>query len=219
MKITSIQIKRGSKDSLIRVLRGDNKPKDGEPIWEIDTGKLKFGDGIHNYEDLEYFNTGDIEIEDALDGNILIYDAAQDKWVPHPLADNKSIEYKEDGLQLVGFNPSELAEGLSPIINDGKIGWHVAATQKTIDDAVALAEGYAYNASQSATNASISEGNASTYATQAERYKNDTAELISKKFWFGTRAEYETEIIGQGKLKEGTIYFIRDYDWETFPQG
>lgn len=59
IKISSIQFKRGSKTTLINKLKGDNKPKAGEPIFETDTNRLKIGDGIHDYEDLTY--TVDIE--------------------------------------------------------------------------------------------------------------------------------------------------------------
>ena len=79
MRIEVIQIKRGNRSALITFLKGDNKPKEGEPIFELDTNKLKIGDGIHNYEDLEYVAGGGIEIEDALDGQILVYNETTDQ--------------------------------------------------------------------------------------------------------------------------------------------
>ena len=79
MRIEVVQLKRGNRAALEAVLRGERKPADGEPIFEIDTGKLKFGDGQHNYVDLEYFRTGDVEIAWSLDGQILIYNEALDK--------------------------------------------------------------------------------------------------------------------------------------------
>ena len=79
MRIEVVQLKRGNRAALEAVLRGERKPADGEPIFEIDTGKLKFGDGPHNYVDLEYFRTGDVEIAGYLDGQILIYNEALDK--------------------------------------------------------------------------------------------------------------------------------------------
>lgn len=217
MRIETIQIKRGSHDSLCRVLRGEFKPKDGEPVFELDTGKLKFGDGIHNYEDLEYFKTGDIEVEDAIAGQILIYNAELDKWEPKSLADNKSIEYGDDGLQLAGFDKlGSTGSGSIPVANAGEIVWQQAVSQETLNAAVFRAEQFASNALRDAGLASTSAQGAATSAQQAQQFRDATAELISKKFWFGTRAEYETEIIGQGKLTEGTIYFIRDYDWTHF---
>ena len=63
--ITSIQFKRGNKSALERVLKDDDKPLKGEPIWEIDTNKLKIGDGVNNYSDLPYL-TGDSEDSDLV---------------------------------------------------------------------------------------------------------------------------------------------------------
>ena len=215
MRIEVVQLKRGNKAALEAVLRGERKPADGEPIFEIDTGKLKFGDGQHNYVDLEYFKAKDIEIAGSLDGQILIYNESLDKWEPKNFADEKSIEYSDDGLQIVGFGPDK--QGAGPIVNEGRIIWKQAITDETLDAKVNIANEAAYSAGQSAANALRDAGLAKQYAEQAEQFRDLTAQLLGDKFWFGTRAEYETEIIGQHQLKEGTIYFIRDYDWENFP--
>ena len=219
MRIEVVQLKRGNRDALEAVLRGERKPADGEPIFEIDTGKLKFGDGQHNYIDLEYFRTGDVEIAGSLDGQILIYNESLDKWEPKNLADNQSIEYTQDGLRIAGFGPDK--QGASPVVNvvdnKGEIVWKQAITDETLDAKVNLAKEAATSAGQSAANALRDAGLAKQYAEQAEQFRDLTAQLLGDKFWFGTRAEYETEIIGQHQLKEGTIYFIRDYDWENFP--
>ena len=53
--IQKIQLKRGTKNVLDLVLKNSNRPASGEPIYELDTGKLKIGDGIHDYADLAYF--------------------------------------------------------------------------------------------------------------------------------------------------------------------
>ena len=215
MRIEVIQLKRGNKAALEAVLRGERKPADGEPIFEIDTGKLKFGDGQHNYVDLEYFRTGDVEIAGSLDGQILIYNESLDKWEPKAFTDDKSIEYSDDGLKIVGFGPDK--QGAGPIVNDGRIIWKQAITDETLDAKVNIANEAAYSAGQSAANALRDAGLAQQAAGQAEQFRDLTAQLLGDKFWFGTRAEYETEIIGQNQLKEGTIYFIRDYDWDNFP--
>lgn len=215
MRIEVIQLKRGNKAALEAVLRGERKPADGEPIFEIDTGKLKFGDGQQDYIDLEYFRTGDVEIAGSLDGQILIYNESLDKWEPKAFTDDKSIEYSDDGLQIVGFSPDK--QGAGPIVNDGRITWKQAITDETLDAKVKLAEDAATRAGQFEYNAIQAAGDAKQYAGQAEQARNATISLLNDKFWFGTRAEYETEIIGQHQLKEGTIYFIRDYDWENFP--
>ena len=215
MRLEVIQLKRGNKAALEAVLRGERKPADGEPIFEIDTGKLKFGDGQRDYVDLEYFKAKDIEIEGSLDGQILIYNESLDKWEPKNLADNQSIEYSNDGLQIAGFGPDK--QGAGPIVNEGRIIWKQAVTDDVLEAKVAIANEAAYRAGQSEANALRDAGFAKQYAEQAEQFRDLTAQLLGDKFWFGTRAEYETEIIGQNQLKEGTIYFIRDYDWDNFP--
>lgn len=53
--IQKIQLKRGAKNILELVLKNSNRPASGEPIYELDTGRLKIGDGIHDYVDLAYF--------------------------------------------------------------------------------------------------------------------------------------------------------------------
>ena len=215
MRIEVIQLKRGNKAALEAVLRGERKPADGEPIFEIDTGKLKFGDGQQDYIDLEYFRTGDVEIAGSLDGQILIYNESLDKWEPKAFTDDKSIEYSTDGLQIAGFGKDK--QGAGPIVNDGRIIWKQAITDEALDAKVNLAEEAATRAGQHEATALQAAGDAKQYAGQAEQFRDLTAQLLRDKFWFGTRAEYETEIIGQHQLKEGTIYFIRDYDWENFP--
>lgn len=59
-KITSIQFKRGTKQALTAILQGSSKPLKGEPIWEIDTNRLKIGDGENDYSSLPYA-TGEAE--------------------------------------------------------------------------------------------------------------------------------------------------------------
>ena len=53
--IQKIQLKRGTKNILELVLKNSNRPASGEPIYELDTGRLKIGDGIKDYADLAYF--------------------------------------------------------------------------------------------------------------------------------------------------------------------
>jgi len=56
--IESIKFKRGDKETLELKLVGDNKPLEGEPIFELDTNKLKIGNGINDYVDLPYIGNG-----------------------------------------------------------------------------------------------------------------------------------------------------------------
>ena len=162
MRIEVVQLKRGNRAALEAVLRGERKPADGEPIFEIDTGKLKFGDGQHNYVDLEYFRTGDVEIAGSLDGQILIYNESLDKWEPKNLADNQSIEYSTGGLQIAGFGPDK--QGTGPIVNDGRIIWKQAITDETLDAKVNLANEAAFSAGQSAAKALQAVDDAQKYA-------------------------------------------------------
>ena len=55
--IQKIQLKRGTKEILKLVLKDSNRPASGEPIYELDTGMLKIGDGIKDYADLAYFGS------------------------------------------------------------------------------------------------------------------------------------------------------------------
>ena len=55
--IQKIQLKRGTKNVLDLVLKDSNRPAAGEPIYELDTGRLKIGDGIHDYAKLAYFGS------------------------------------------------------------------------------------------------------------------------------------------------------------------
>ena len=180
MRIEVIQLKRGNKATLEAVLCGETKPSDGEPIFETDTGKLKFGDGQHNYIDLEYFRTGDVEIVGSLDGQILIYNESSGKWEPKAFADDKSIEYSDDGLQIVGFGPDK--QGAGPIVNDGRITWKQAVTDETLEAKVNLANEAAASAEQSATKAFIDAESAKQYAGQAEQFRDITKNLLEEKF-------------------------------------
>ena len=184
MRIEVIQLKRGNKETLEAVLRGERKPADGEPIFEIDTGKLKFGDGQRDYKDLGYFGADNIEITGSLDGQILIYNKSLDKWEPKNLADNQSIEYSDGGLQIAGFGKDK--QGASPVVNvvddKGEIVWKQAITDETLDAKVNLANEAATRAGQSAANALRDAGLAQQYAGQAEQARNATISLLNDKF-------------------------------------
>ena len=179
MRIEVVQLKRGNKAALEAVLRGERKPANGEPIFEIDTGRLKFGDGQHDYIDLEYFKAKDIEIAGSLDGQILIYNESSGKWEPKAFADNQSIEYSNGGLQIAGFGPDK--QGTGPIVNDGRIIWKQAITDETLDAKVNLAKEAADYAGQSAANALRDAGLAQKYAGQAEQFRDLTAQLLNDK--------------------------------------
>ena len=184
MRIEVIQLKRGNKETLEAVLRGERKPADGEPIFETDTGKLKFGDGQQDYIDLEYFKAKDIKIVGSLDGQILIYNESSDKWEPKAFADNQSIEYTQDGLRIAGFGTDK--QGASPVVNvvdnKGEIVWKQAITDETLDAKVNLANEAAHSAEQFAANALRDAGLAQQAAGQAEQFRDLTAQLLGDKF-------------------------------------
>lgn len=68
--ITTIQFKRGNKAALEEVLKDDQKPLKGEPIWEIDTNRIKVGDGEHNYIDLPYLT---VKIKPTVKNGVLTF--------------------------------------------------------------------------------------------------------------------------------------------------
>lgn len=63
----TIQFKRGKKEALEKILVGNNRPKNGEPILELSDNptkppRLKIGDGNLDYKNLPYFNeAGSVE--------------------------------------------------------------------------------------------------------------------------------------------------------------
>lgn len=56
--ISKIKFKRGTKSALEANLVGANRPDAGEPVFELDTNKLKIGDGENDYADLPYISGG-----------------------------------------------------------------------------------------------------------------------------------------------------------------
>lgn len=117
IEISLIQLKRGTKANLERVLRGDKKPAKGEPIWETDTNTLKLGDGVHNYIDLPYIKaqpTTELQVDD------------------------KSIELdNNDTLAIFNFSTAET--GTIPIkTSSGEVEWKEIASVGTGDDAETL---------------------------------------------------------------------------------
>lgn len=92
--ITSVKFKRGNRNILENALVGSAKPARGEPIWEINTNKLKIGDGIHNYADLPYItgedDTSDLVITGYYDNNYFYHEAEHITTFPK---DNHKLYY------------------------------------------------------------------------------------------------------------------------------
>lgn len=105
IKITNIQFKRGTKEKLeARLVATDlGIPKDGEPIFETDTGKLKIGDGVKPYVELDYLAGGGEDtrfvITDPQDGQVLVYDVDIEAWVNVPAAEIPSLH---EAIQMAG---------------------------------------------------------------------------------------------------------------------
>lgn len=93
-KITSLQFKRGNKADLTSVLVGESRPFKGEPIWEIDTNRLKIGDGITDYGNLPYA-TGEAE-----DLGLVILGYYQDNAVYREESHQNKYPYYESKLYL-----------------------------------------------------------------------------------------------------------------------
>jgi len=212
MKISVIQLKRGIRTRLVASLRGINAPKEGEPIYEIDSGKLYIGDGVTDFEFLDPIagNGGDIQIESATDGQTLVYNETLDKWEAKNLADGQSIEYGENGLRIAGFTGQVSQNGLFPMANNGNIIWQSPVSDADLSNAVETARNQANKAEQEALSAENSAALAARDAANTALMVEQTAALYGSKFWYGTVAEYTTEVVNAGKLTEGTIYFIID---------
>lgn len=63
-KFTRVQLRRDSKENL---RKNDPILRSGEPIVELETGRIKIGDGKRRWNELEYSNTIPKEIEELID--------------------------------------------------------------------------------------------------------------------------------------------------------
>jgi len=182
MKITTIQLKRGIRERLVAALRGLNCPKDGEPVYEMDSGKLYIGDGITDFEFLEPVAGGDIEVESATDGQILIFNESEDKWEAKPFADSHSIEYGESGLKIAGFTGEASQNSFFPQVNNGSIVWNRPIDKTDLDAAVTNASQHADRAHQEAVNAEGFAVNAHHDAQSAATALSVAESMYASKF-------------------------------------
>lgn len=98
---TRIQFKRDTTENW--EVNKNYIPAIGEPCFDIDTYKLKIGDGTHSYEQLPYIN-GDLS------------------------TDGKSIVFTNESLQIIGFDIAE--NGAQPVKGeDGTLKWIVPSTE------------------------------------------------------------------------------------------
>ena len=98
---TTFQLRRGNASWY-----AENNPvlAQGEPAFELDTNKLKIGDGIHNYNDLDYI----------VDSNLI------QEIVDNKLDNIEKINVKrlENGLEIQTQGAYSHAEGLGTIANE-----------------------------------------------------------------------------------------------------
>lgn len=217
VKIKTIQFKRGLKESLEAKLIPEilGIPLIGEPIFEMDTGRLKIGDGINSYKDLPYLN-GSSEnenlprfiIQDPLSNQVLLYDDSLQAWVNKDLADTQSIIYlNERGLTIKGYDEAQQGYMLVKDETNG-LTWVKPLDDTLLQQHVAAAE----NAKNQATTYSTQAGNsavaAELSAQQANRINQQTMNWVNNKFWWGDIDEYNALT----SIDPETFYFIRTAD-------
>lgn len=210
--IQKIKIKRGLKANLIEKLKDDNILLAGEPAFETDTGQLKIGNGVNDYESLPYVG-GSSSTEDPRfvitdpDANqLLLYDSNSKKWVNKKLADENSIIYLSDsdsGLTIKGYDAAEQGYMLVKDLTNG-LAWVKPLDDTQLQSAVASATTQAQQAGQYATNAGNSATEAATSAATASRINQQTMTWVNNKFWWGTLEEYNN----LESISSGTFYFI-----------
>lgn len=189
-KIKNIQFKRGRKAALESKLTSANSSilKAGEPAFESDTGKLKIGDGIHDYLDLPYIgeaNSSDDRfiIRDPKSNQILIYDEESQKWLNKDLADKESIIYLSSrGLTIKGYDTAKAGQMLVKDDTDG-LSWQNALTDADLRNAVQEAANSSKLASDYATNAGNEAVKATQAASTASRINEQTMNYVNNKFW------------------------------------
>lgn len=181
--IRTIQFKRGLKDNLEAKLRKEalGVLAAGEPAYEIDTGKLKVGDGKSDYINLPYISKGSLAEDDRFeiqyplkDQQIFVYDSSIEKWVNRDISDNSTITYlKEQGITLKNYDSAE--DGEMPV-KDPKEGlrWVPAVTADQLNAATAAAEESKIQAGSYATQAGNSAIAAEHAAQQAQVINNQT---------------------------------------------
>ena len=209
LEIKDIQFKRGKKavleDKLVETKLG--VPKNGEPVYETDTGKLKIGDGKTAYIDLKYFaDVPNFVIQDPLSNQILLYDETLQAWVNKDLADKESIIYLADrGLTIKGYDEAKQGYMLVKDATEG-LTWIAPLSGEQLQQQVAAAESAKNKAAVSATEAGSSAVIAETAAGQAQRINDQTMNYVNNKFWWGTVEEYNALEF----INPGTFYFIKE---------
>lgn len=95
------------RDTYENLMKSQEIPKQGEPIFEMDTNKLKIGDGIHEYDKLKYF--GNSEQLTALDAKITAFLADAD--ISEAAVD--TLKEIQEMLQNSEFDIAELVKKIA----------------------------------------------------------------------------------------------------------
>ena len=217
VKIKTIQFKRGLKDSLEAKLTAEvlGIPLAGEPIFEMDTGKLKIGDGLHSYKDLPYLQGSSVDenlpnfiIQDPLSNQVLLYDEERQAWINKDLADKESIIYLDArGLTIKGYD--EAQQGYMLVKDETKgLTWVKPLDDTLLQQQVAAAESAKNQAAVYSTQAGNAAVEANTSAQTAHRINEQTMNLVNSKFWWGDIEEYNALT----SIDPGTFYFIKSAD-------
>lgn len=105
-----IKLKRGLKARLEATLIGANKPQRGEPIWEIDTNKLKIGDGTNNYADLPYIG-GESSMPQVVFGSRYEFPGVGEENKLYVAKDEQNSYIWNNGYVLVSVDGREIDAG------------------------------------------------------------------------------------------------------------
>lgn len=105
----TIQFKRGKKEALEKILVGDNRPKNGEPILELSDNptkppRLKIGDGNLDYKNLPYFNeAGSVESSIVFGNHYEFPSVGQENVLYVAKDEKKNFIWDESSLRYVAL--------------------------------------------------------------------------------------------------------------------
>lgn len=147
----------------------------GEPGFELDTGKLKIGNGKTKWKDLKYQNE--------------TYTLSVDE--------KSLILNSENKISLVGYEEAKQGQMLVKDANKG-LAWVNPVSETVFNEAVGNAQAAAAQAGNYATQA----GNKAIAADISAKNAARALEIIQHDiFWFGTIAEYNAlESITEDKI-------------------
>lgn len=172
---TIFQFKRGKAKDWVKL---NPVLLEGEPGFELDTGKLKIGDGHTAWNNLRYQNE---TYQLSVDGESLVLNS-------------------EEKISLKGYEEAKQGQML---VKDAKNGlaWVDPLKESTLNTMVASAE----KAAQDANNYATTAGNNAISADLSARNAARALEIIQHDiFWFGTISEYNE----LPEITEDKIYVI-----------